>query len=853
MPEFTFPLTGVPCKDCAENVVYCLNQDTKPNYFTFKNLRVSPNLKKLIVEVEDPNVTEAEIRRYIVQTLETTPYKLVEEDAQRYWVWGTTGLVLGVIVLILSVTTGLTFWPLKWAVAAVSVGLTVILGEESYRKAKIEILRGKPAMDSLFILSTGTAMLISILSLVIPGLPIMFETSLLIFGFRQIGMALQKSMYATARLPVRYQRLATKTQPVNRDPKAPLRPGEVLQIKAGDMLPIDGWLLPLQGQDADFQYPMDVSKIRGSYLPEYLQAGDVVSAGMVTQVDCQIQVGLGHGLRYFPQKPKAVCPEGQIWVYPDPLQDQIRILTWSDNPTHLRRVEFALSVQDFNAIDSQQQFSEILNALRLDTVSKLPLFTQQQLPRLLVNYAERNDLWRTASALTRLEKELEEASSKAAPIQDKVDHALGYFLPLVVGVSFVSGAIVAYFFSPLIALQCMISILVAACPCTLGFVTPLVMDFARTKGKEAGVVLSQSDTIQRLEEIDTILLDIHGTATTGKTVAQIKVVDPSREQEIFLLLARMEQQSAQHIGKAIYAAVNGDTLLRNTKYPALQVTPYSAGGIGAEIDGKNYVVGNANLLKNLGISLIAVEPNTNYLLEKIGTQYQILATIPITDPLRSDTPLAVKQFKNRGFKVGVLSGTDPKTAEQYVQLMPGIDVIYAGLADGQAKAAKIRELQGENYQISRILMIGDGANDGPAMQTAYASIAMSHTLSDEGAQYQAKARILNGKMLAVVDALDIAQLAMWRLKLNLYLSLIYNLSVILLTNFLVLALGVVLHPGICAALMVIQIAFIILSTYYFKRQPLPTKNLLNHGVFQEPSAGRSAEQPFELSVANVAK
>lgn len=816
MAEFVFPLKGAHCSGCSGNIAYILNEENKPQFFTIKNVKVSPNFQKLLVEIEDDHTSEEEVRRYISQSLASDDtYKLIEETAKHYWVLGSLGLLVGAVILLLVFSNTLVFWPVQLTVAIVSIGLTRILGRESWQKAQIEWQRRKPGMDSLFILSTGVALMVSVLGLFVSGLPLMFEASLLILGFRHIGIALKKSVYATPNLPVRYRRMHVNAQ--QGECSQELRPGDQIQIKAGEMIPLDGWLLPKQNRVSNQVYTMDVSKIKGSYFPETLQAGDALAAGMVAKTDCVMQIGLGQSIRYFSEEPKGLCPKGQIWIYPK--AQKICVLSRSDQNNG--SVHFELSRQNLTDYAGHCFFDEIFASLQLNTAAThLTKLAQQQVSKALVQQASQQGLLQTTSYLARIEKELEDASARAAPIQEKADEILKYFVPTVLGIALLSGAITAYFFPPLIAVRCMISILVSACPCTLGFVTPLVMDFARAKGKQVGVVFSQYDAVQRLSEVDTILLDIHGTATKGIPEARINVFEENRRQEIETLLARLEQFSDHHVAKAIYAKVKGNDLLQNTWGLKAQDIEHYAGGLGARIQGKHYILGNRNLLKQFGITPPDNEPHRTYLLEQTGLRYQHIAAIDLHDSLREDTPLAVQHFKNRGYKVILFTGGDQVTAEKYAQYLPNIDGIYAGLADGQAKAAKVKELQANG---KRMLMLGDGVNDALAMQEAYASIAMKHALSDEGAHYVAKARILNGNMLAAVDALDIADRAIWRIKMNLCLSLAYNLAIVLVTNFLVLAMGIVMHPGFCAALMVLQVGLIILSTYHFKQQPLLTK------------------------------
>ena len=827
MRPFRFPLKGVTC--CTEqNLKNILNQ-SPPTTFVCKPINLTTDRQTLVVEVEEVGFFDSEeqvrlqVHRYLKQVLVDSPFKLIEEPgedirfAENHFYKGMIGIAAGSLVLGLNLSCGLWWWSLKLLTAIISIGLSLVLGFDSFQNAKIEWWHRKPAMDSLFLLSTGAATSLSTLGLFVPDIPMMFETSLFIFGFRHIGMYLKKSLYTTPEdLPVRYRHLARKSSVNSEGEQNKPSSGAVIDIQNGEMIPVDGWLLGNQDEELEAVYPMNVQRIKGAYLPEYLSSGDAVMAGMVAEAACKIQIGLGHQLQYFSKKPKKNCPQGQLWIYPE--SEKICVSAQSD--LNNQNVKFFLTPIDL----SQKNVSyhqAAYNALKLGTISKLPINIRQLLSRAMVNYAQKMGLNQTGSALVRLEEALED--SKPAPIQETTNRILEYFVPALIGTALLSGAVTACCLSPIIALRCMISILVSACPCTLGLVTPLVMDFAFKKGIKSGVAFTQLETIQRLTEVNTVLLDLHGTATQGRPVAEISVQDEARREEINLRLACLEQQSNHHVAKAIYTAVNGDALLVNIQ--ALQPTQIQQypGGISASMDNKQYILGNWTLVSQY-IKLEKSDPNQTYLLEQNESGYQLVASVKLYDPLRKDTAEAVQQLKKRGLKVCLFTGADEMTAKQYAHALPGLDEVYANLGDAHAKKEKLLCIQND---MQRVLMIGDGANDGPAMQAAHASIAMQHESSDEGAHYQAKARILNGQMMAVLDALDIANQAMWRIKFNLLLSLIYNLAIVLVTNYLVLATGMVIHPGVCAALMVVQIGFILLSSYYFKHQTLPTRTLLS--------------------------
>ncbi|MCR9192184.1 MAG: HAD-IC family P-type ATPase [Gammaproteobacteria bacterium] len=844
MNEFDFPISGAHGDCCVGNVKYALEVENQPAFFNFAEINLSPDFKRLMVKVDDDVTTEEEVRRYIHQSFEDSGFTLVRETARKYWQKAALGLGTGIVLLMLSLIMSTLPLPAMIVIAIVGMGLTAVLGAGSFRKAKSEFKRREPGMDTFFIMSTSAVTVMSLLAFFVPGFPMMFEASLLIFGFRHLGIAMRKSIYEDTTESIRYQRLAENA--------AELLPGETRNIAAGETIPLNGWLVSTQTPSQDVW--MDVSRIEGTSIPKKVAVDEGVLSGMVAKTDCVIQVGLGHSYAFYPQKPAQDMPrKGQLWVYPE--GNQITIAACSDKTGQV--TDFTLTKQNLTGSNGVYHGQDILKALRLGTVSHLEEKARQQLFRGIMQHASAQGLTKTASFLQQLEDDLQQSALTRAPIQDQTKAVLKYFVPFVLGTALVLGALSACFVPPIIAVRFVLSLLSLACPCGLGFITPLILDFSRDKGKKLGIIFNQADAIQRLTEIDMVALDIHGTSTKGMT-AEIQISASEDACDIKKKLALLEQHSKHPFATAIYTAVQGDTILQDTDVLEHKIDPYQ-GGVGVQIGKTYYLLGNQTLMREHGIIPKQTTPGLTHFIALEEGVTRELATIAMTDPLREDTIETVRQLKKRDIKVVVISGADQKTAEAYAGEMGTKDkdqdkAIYAGCwaFDEEGKTSKATVIDNLKAQGHKVLMVGDGMNDASAIEAAHASIAMKHAFGDEGIQYKAKVRILNQKMMSIVDAIDIAHQSMWTIKLSLRLSLAYNLLAVMLTNILLVTCGMVLYPGISAALMVGQVGFIILIAYYFKQKPLPSAQLLERqglygGHARSPMSedlGLSAMPPF---------
>lgn len=845
MTRFVFDTIGTcgPC--CKGNIVALINDQKKSDKFTITHLNCSPNAKKLIIHIEQEDKTlEAVVQAYVREALSGTTYDIVPKPISSTqsppapslnifwrWVYAGLGLVTGVFLLILSLVVGTMSLPVTLAIAVGAGILTLVLGIESLRKAKTDFYQLKPGMDSLFALSTLTALGVSIAALFIPGLPMMFDVGLLIFGFRHLGIAIKDTMNTTLATQTRYQRLVsdkTFKKVVGRGYQQvaykALQPGDIVHISAGEMIPIDGWLLPPPGESTWADYELDVSIPLGTTHPKRCARDAPLLAGMVANTPCLMRVGFGKRIVFdAPQSPGDFFEELLIFAE----ADRIHVTGYSDKDSS--QVTLTLSSQDLTDIHGQDHTQSLLGALRHKSMHHLAIAARQQLLRGIAQRAGELGLTQTSSFLYKVDEESAEAALTSTPLQDYSERVLKNFVPWMIGIAIGTGLVLSCFFPAMIALQCSITILVSACPCTFGLIIPLVMEFARNRARTEGMTINDSAAIETLHQVDTLVCDLHKTLTQGTIVVEI---DPPDSQEINTYLALLERSSSHFVGKAIYAKIQGDRCLDATTLQC-EVTPYDE-GVSAEINGERYYLGNYQLMARFGIN---IAPGAVYLM-KAG-QAQPLATIKVYDQLRSDALLTMTKGSQFGFKVKkVATGTDQAIATFYQQaLQLDREEVCAELSGSEdafkaSKLGLIKQLQQHNH---RVLMVGDGINDKSALGAADVSMVMSYPEGQDSLQPNAHIRILHGRgVMSVLKAKEIADQAMDSVHQNLCLSLIYNLVAVSLSTVLLLGFGMVLHPGVGAALMVIQICLIIANAYRLSQQPLRSTQILKReGLFPE--------------------
>lgn len=430
------------------------------------------------------------------------------------------------------------------------------------------------------------------------------------------------------------------------------------------------------------------------------------------------------------------------------------------------------------------------------------------------------------SYLTRLDEGIAQSINEKAPLEIKTGQLLSYFIPAIIAIAISSGIIVGLFFPAALAIQCAISVLVSACPCTLGLIIPLAVKTGIHKGGEYGVQFKNSKILQEAEQIDTVVFDLNGTLTTGvPIVKKYSVFDDTgiSPDQFLALCSALEEQSVHPVGKTIH-----DFSRKNSTQKLVVSKPNDShhSGVFGQINDEDYTIGSRTLMNEIGLSTADIEEKLDLppgdSLVFLAKENKLIGYIIITDPLRKDAVTTVKKLLEMGKKVHLCTGADEKTALRYAKALE-IDTVYANsvatsLENGdRSKPAYINWLKSKGHKVA---MVGDAANDAQAIAASDLGIAVLSQDSDELTQQHAGIVIQNGNLLPIISAFAISQQTVSNINQNLLFSLGYNLAAVLVAGGLLIAIGITLNPAVGVALMAIQATLILLNVYRFKEQPL---------------------------------
>lgn len=429
------------------------------------------------------------------------------------------------------------------------------------------------------------------------------------------------------------------------------------------------------------------------------------------------------------------------------------------------------------------------------------------------------------SYLARLDAGIEQSMLEKAPLELKTQKLLSYFIPTVIAIAAIAGIGLSFFFPAAIAIQCAISVLVSACPCTLGLVIPLAVKTGMHKAAEHGVYFKSSKILQEAEQIDTVLFDLNGTLTHGiPSVTSYGLTIPSKLSidEFFTLCASLENTAEHPFAKAIY------THSQKYKAKTLEIKELNKehhSGITGFIKGKQYAIGSAELMRQQGVKLNQLDHlEAGDSVVYLACGKELLGHIVLTDPLRKDAIETIKHLHALKKEIYICTGADVQTAKRYAKKL-GIEEknIYANcLATSldekdEAKPSKIKLLQAQNKKVA---MVGDAANDTHALAASNLGIAVLSQNSDELTQKHAGAVIPNDSLTRIASLFELSKQTVGNINQNLAMSIGYNLGALAISGGLLVAAGLMVSPAIGAALMILQACIVLGNVYRFKRQPL---------------------------------
>jgi len=426
---------------------------------------------------------------------------------------------------------------------------------------------------------------------------------------------------------------------------------------------------------------------------------------------------------------------------------------------------------------------------------------------------------------------VEDAGGSKAPIARLADQIAGIFVPVVMGISVVTfAAWILAGFGLEFALNCAISVLVISCPCALGLATPVAIMVGTGRGARMGVLFKNAQALENLHHVDTVVLDKTGTLTTGKPAVTDIIPGTVSQGHLMTVAAALEAKSEHPFAKAILAKMGSNP------YPEVADFETLAGrGVSGVINGVRYYGGNRRLMEELGISVpafadLAEEGKTPLY---FSSQSAYLGAVAAADVLKPDSVPAVKAMQDLGLDVVMLTGDNEKTASA-IAAKAGITHVISDVLPGD-KAGTVEKLQREGH---RVLMVGDGINDAPALVTA--DVGMAIGAGTDIAMESADIVLMNSSLTGVSGAVELSKATIRNIRQNLFWAFFYNtLGIPVAAGVLFLPFGIQLSPMLGAAAMSMSSVFVVtnalrLRLFRPKEIPCAMPQMQDTVVINEP-------------------
>jgi len=414
--------------------------------------------------------------------------------------------------------------------------------------------------------------------------------------------------------------------------------------------------------------------------------------------------------------------------------------------------------------------------------------------------------------LSRIVQMVADAQRSRAPIQRMADSVSGWFVPLVILIAAVAFVVWAVWGpEPRVAhgLIAAVSVLIIACPCALGLATPMSIMVGVGKGAQSGVLIKNAESLERLEKVNTLVVDKTGTLTEGApTVTGIISLKPGGEEALLRVTAAVEKGSQHPLGMAVVNAARE----KGITVPAVSDFNAPSGkGVSGDVEGLRVIIGNELAMQENSIVIDNQKATADALRREgatviyVATDGQLAGLIAISDPLKATTPDALKALREAGIRIVMLTGDNQLTAEAVAHKL-GIEEVEAGvLPDG--KKAVISRLKASGHVVA---MAGDGVNDAPALAAADVGIAMG-TGTDVAIE-SAGITLLKGDLMMLNRARQLSEITMKNIRQNLFFAFIYNaLGVPVAAGLLYPVYGILLSPVIAAAAMALSSVSVIVN------------------------------------------
>jgi P-type Cu+ transporter len=423
--------------------------------------------------------------------------------------------------------------------------------------------------------------------------------------------------------------------------------------------------------------------------------------------------------------------------------------------------------------------------------------------------------------LQRIVQLVADAQRSRAPIQRLADQVAGIFVPTVIAVAAL--AFLAWsIFGPeprfAYGLIAAVAVLIIACPCALGLATPMSIMVGVGRGARAGVLIRDAEALERMERVDTLVVDKTGTLTEGRpAVAAIRPADGFEESAVLRFAASVERLSEHPLAEAVVraAAERGLTLLDARDFNA----PTGKGAV-ATVEGKSVHVGNAAFLAENGIDTAPLDAAAEALRKDgataifVALDERLAGAIGIADPVKPTSGAVIAALKREGMRVVMVTGDNPTTAKAIAARL-GIDEVEAGVLPDR-KSEVVRRMREAGHVVA---MAGDGVNDAPALAAADIGIAMG-TGSDIAIE-AAGVTLVKGDLAGILRARRLSEATMGNIRQNLLFAFIYNAAgVPIAAGVLYPVFGVLLSPVVGAAAMALSSVSVITNALRLSRVKL---------------------------------
>jgi Cu+-exporting ATPase len=423
--------------------------------------------------------------------------------------------------------------------------------------------------------------------------------------------------------------------------------------------------------------------------------------------------------------------------------------------------------------------------------------------------------------LSQIVQMVAQAQRSRAPIQRLADQVSGWFVPSVIAIAVLAFAAWAAFGPEqrfTYGLVAAVTVLIIACPCALGLATPMSIMVGVGRGAQAGVLIRSAEALERMERVDTVVVDKTGTLTEGKPkVVAIVPAAGHSDDDVLRLAASVERSSEHPLAAAIVAAAN------ERKIALAQVmgfdSPAGKGAIGM-VEHKRVVLGNAKFLAELGIATDALSSDAERLRRDGATAIfvaidgKLAGVIAIADPVKATTPAALDALRRDGLRIVMLTG-DNRTTAQAVAMRLAISEVEAEVLPDH-KSDVVARLRREGRVVA---MAGDGVNDAPALAAADVGIAMG--TGTDVAMESAGVTLIKGDLGGIVRARALSGAVMRNIRQNLFFAFCYNAAgVPIAAGVLYPIFGILLSPVIAAAAMALSSVSVVGNALRLRRLKL---------------------------------